>query len=57
MLWTIYVILLVLWIYYSALLFLLGAVVAHTLQQRTQAAAASSFAQAGIASPPAPASR
>lgn len=51
------VILLVLWIYYSALLFLLGAVVAHTLQQRTQAAAASSFAQAGIASPPAPASR
>ena len=51
------VILLLLWIYYSALLFLLGAVVAHALQQRSQAAAASSFAQAGLASPSIPASR
>lgn len=51
------VILLLLWIYYSALLFLLGAVVAHALQQRTQAAAASNFAQACIASPSAPVSR
>jgi membrane protein len=33
------VILLLLWIYYSALLFLLGAVLAHALQQRTQAGA------------------
>jgi membrane protein len=51
------VILLLLWIYYSALLFLFGAVIAHALQQRSQAAAASSFSPAGIASPPAPASR
>jgi membrane protein len=38
------VILLLLWIYYSALLFLFGAVIAHVLQQRTQAAAVASFA-------------
>jgi len=44
------VILLLLWIYYSALLFLLGAVVAHALQQRTQAVAANSFVQTGVAS-------
>ena len=51
------VILLLLWIYYSALLFLFGAVLAHALQQRTQAAAAAAFIQSDIASPPAPASR
>ena len=37
--------------------FLLGAVVAHLLQQRTQAAAAAAYLQSDIASPPAPASR
>jgi len=51
------VILLLLWIYYSALLFLLGAVVTHALQQRTQAVAANSFAQTGVPSASAPASR
>jgi len=51
------VILLLLWIYYSALLFLLGAVLAHALQQRTQAAAAAGFVHPDIASPPAPVSR
>src|SRR5215813_5636882 len=51
------IVLLLLWIYYSALLFLLGAVIAHVLQQRTQAAAAAGFVQAGMASPPSPASR
>ena len=51
------VILLLLWIYYSALLFLLGAVLAHALQQRTQAAAAAALIQSDIASPPAPVSR
>jgi len=51
------VILLLLWIYYSALLFLLGAVVTHALQQRTQAVAANSFAQTVVASPSVPASR
>ena len=51
------IVILLLWIYYSALLFLLGAVVAHVLQQRTQAAAAAGFVQAGMASPPSPASR
>jgi membrane protein len=51
------VILLLLWIYYSALLFLFGAVIAHVLQQRTQAVAAASFVQPGMDSPPAPASR
>jgi membrane protein len=50
------VILLLLWIYYSALLFLFGAVLAHTLQQRTQAAA-TGLVQSDLASPPAPASR
>jgi membrane protein len=51
------VILVLLWIYYSALLFLLGAVLAHALQQRTQAAAAASYLQPEMSSPPAPASR
>jgi membrane protein len=50
------VILLLLWIYYSALLFLFGAVLAHTLQQRTLAAA-TGLVQSDLASPPAPASR
>lgn len=51
------VILVLLWIYYSALLFLLGAVLAHALQQRTQAAGAASYLEPEMASPPAPASR
>lgn len=51
------VILVLLWIYYSALLFLVGAVLAHALQQRTQAAAAAAYLQSNIASPPAPAGR
>jgi membrane protein len=45
------VILLLLWIYYSALLFLLGAVIAHALQQRSQAAAAGTFSPADMVSP------
>jgi membrane protein len=51
------VILVLLWIYYSALLFLLGAILAHALQQRTQAAGAASYLEPEMASPPAPASR
>lgn len=51
------VILLLLWIYYSAALFLFGAVVTHALQQRLQAAAAGSVAQTGIPFPPEPAGR
>jgi membrane protein len=51
------VILLLLWIYYSALLFLVGAELAHALQQRTQAAAAAGYLHSDIASPPAPAGR
>ncbi len=51
------VILLLLWIYYSAALFLLGAEIAHALQQRAQAAAAGSVTEALIDSPPAHASR
>jgi membrane protein len=49
------VILLLLWIYYSAALFLFGAVVAHALQQRAQAVAAGNLSQADISSQPAPA--
>jgi membrane protein len=45
------VILLLLWIYYSALLLLLGAVIAHALQQRSQASAAGSFSPARLVSP------
>jgi membrane protein len=45
------VILLLLWIYYSALLLLLGAVIAHALQQRSQATAAGSFSPARLVSP------
>lgn len=48
------VILLLLWIYYSAALLLFGAAVAHALQQRAQAEAASA-AQTGLAFPPGPA--
>lgn len=48
------IILLLLWIYYSASLFLFGAVVAHALQQRAQAVAAGNLAQADISSPPVP---
>jgi membrane protein len=51
------VILLLLWIYYSAALFLFGAVVAHALQQRAQAAAAGNLAQADIASTRVPVQR
>jgi len=50
------IILLLLWIYYSALLFLVGAVLAHALQQRNHATAAG-FVQPDAASPSAPASR
>jgi membrane protein len=45
------VILLLLWIYYSALLLLFGAVIAHVLQQRSQAAQAGSFSTASMISP------
>lgn len=48
------IILLLLWIYYSASLFLFGAVVAHALQQRAQAVAAGNLVQADIQSPPVP---
>jgi membrane protein len=51
------VILLLLWIYYSALLFLFGAELAHALQQRTQATSASNFPHNDIVSPSATASR
>jgi membrane protein len=51
------VILLLLWIYYSALLFLFGAELAHALQQRTQAAAAGNLTHDDIVSPSATASR
>ena len=51
------VILLLLWIYYSALLFLLGAVLAHALQQRTQAAATGTLASTDLVSPSPTASR
>src|SRR5690242_17057464 len=51
------VILLLLWIYYSALLFLFGAELAHALQQRTQAWGAAGYVHTDPASPPAPAGR
>ncbi|HSB45987.1 MAG TPA: YihY/virulence factor BrkB family protein [Nitrospira sp.] len=51
------VILLLLWIYYSAALFLFGAVIAHALQQRAQVVPAGSLAQADISSPSVPARR
>lgn len=51
------VILLLLWIYYSAALLLFGAAVAHALQQRAQATAAAGVAQTDIPFPSAPASR
>jgi membrane protein len=51
------VILLLLWIYYSALLFLFGAELAHALHQRTQAAAAKNFSHTEIVSPSATVSR
>lgn len=51
------VILLLLWIYYSALLFLFGAELAHALQQRTQAWGAAGYVHSDTASPPAPAGR
>lgn len=51
------VILLLLWIYYSAALFLFGAVIAHALQQRAQVVPAGSLAQAEISSPSVPARR
>ncbi len=51
------VILLLLWIYYSAALLLFGAVVAHALQQRAQAVAAGSLAQTDVVSQSAPAHR
>jgi membrane protein len=51
------VILLLLWIYYSALLFLFGAVIAHVLQQRTQAAIAAGFDHVSVASSSAPVGR
>jgi membrane protein len=51
------VILLLLWIYYSALLFLFGAELAHALQQRTQATSAGNFPHNDIVSPSATASR
>jgi membrane protein len=50
------VILLLLWIYYSALLFLFGAELTHALQQRTQAAAAGTFSPTDIVSSSASAS-
>ncbi|HTL60688.1 MAG TPA: YihY/virulence factor BrkB family protein [Nitrospira sp.] len=51
------VILLLLWIYYSALLFLFGAELAHALQQRTQAEAAADGVPSDVASSRAPAGR
>ena len=51
------VILLLLWIYYSAALFLLGAAVAHALQQRSNALASGAVAQAEIAPLSAPVRR
>lgn len=51
------VILLLLWIYYSALLFLFGAELVHVLQQRAQAAAAGTLTQPDLASPSPTASR
>lgn len=51
------VILLLLWIYYSALLFLFGAELAHALQQRTQAAAGGTLSHTDIVSPSATARR
>jgi membrane protein len=51
------VILLLLWIYYSALLFLFGAELAHALQQRTQAEAAADGVHSDVASSRAPAGR
>jgi membrane protein len=48
------VILLLLWIYYSAALFLFGAVVAHALQQRAQVVPAGNLVQADMQSPPVP---
>jgi membrane protein len=51
------VILLLLWIYYSALLFLFGAELAHALQQRNHAAATDAYARTEIASPSATSSR
>jgi membrane protein len=51
------VILLLLWIYYSALLFLFGAVIAHVLQQRTQAAIAAGFDHVSVVSSSAPVGR
>lgn len=44
------VILLLLWIYYSALLFLFGAELTHALQQRTQAAAAGTYSTTDMVS-------
>jgi len=44
------VILLLLWIYYSALLFLFGAELTHALQQRTQAAAAGTYSNTDMVS-------
>ena len=44
------VILLLLWIYYSALLFLFGAEFTHALQQRTQAAAAGTYSTTDMVS-------
>ncbi|WP_455377456.1 YihY/virulence factor BrkB family protein [Petrachloros mirabilis] len=49
------VILLLLWIYYSAALFLFGAVIAHALQQRAQAAAGNASAKPALNSTPEPA--
>ncbi len=44
------IVLLLLWLYYSAALLLFGAVVAHSLQQRAHAAAASSVSQTAVSS-------
>ena len=44
------IILLLLWLYYSAALLLFGAVVAHSLQQRTQAAAGATASQSALPS-------
>ena len=51
------VILLLLWIYYSALLFLFGAELTHALQQRTQAAAAGTYSTTDMVSSSATTSR
>lgn len=50
------VILLLLWIYYSALLFLFGAELTHALQQRTQAAAGGTYSTTDMVSSSATAS-